>query len=72
MRPKAEWAIDSEPIREYESLKKIQFMSILAIHNNRRQETVSVPKFSLTVTKLDHYFCNSINAKIGYSFLKGM
>ena len=38
-------------------------MSILAICFNKRQETVSLPKYSLKSTKVSHYFWNSVDAK---------
>ena len=49
---------------------KFQSMSILVIHCNRRQETVSMPRHSLKQKKkLDYYFRNSV-AKTRCSFLQ--
>ena len=42
---------------------KFQFLSIFAIRCKRRQETVSIPKYSLKITNQDHYFWNSVDAK---------
>ena len=45
-------------------------MSILAICFNKRQETVSLPKYSLKSTKVNHYFWNSVYAKTKTSVFK--
>ena len=38
---------------------KFHYTSILVIHSDRRQETGSMPKYTLSkIAKLDHYFGN--------------
>ena len=51
---------------------KFQSMSILAmIPSNRRQETVSIPKYSLLkIKKLDHYFLEFYSREKRFSFWK--
>ena len=40
---------------------KFQSISTIAIRCIRRQETVSIPKFSVKKTKLDNHFWNSFD-----------
>ena len=54
-------------IKHSNILNRAASISTHAIRSERRQETLSVPSNSL-ITKLGHYFWNSIDAKTPYSF----
>ena len=47
-----------------------QSSSTLAIRSNRWHETVSMPKYSLHLKKVGHYYWNSIDARTRFSFFK--